>query len=132
MTEAALNAYGWTGPWKDRRGFDTLVRFSSGLAHATTAWALADPEHRTPVNALGRLVDSGRPRRLPVEALDFAEEPEIRLPLDGPYEDRVHVGRGGTPVRRLRFPVTVEETPLCWERPFEAAGRSAPTWCTVR
>lgn len=175
LVEVALNAYGWTGPWKDRRGFDTLVQFSGGLADATTAWALADPERRTPINALGRLVDAGRPRHLPVEALDFAtgyqiaaatlrglthrvttgegsvsrlslartaamlvgagqvaEQPEIRLPLDGPYEDRVHVSGDGTPVRRLRFPVTVEETPLFWERPFEAAGSSAPTWCTVR
>lgn len=174
LVEVALNAYGWTGPWKDRRGFDTLVQFSSGLADATTAWALADPEHRTPINALGRLVDADRPRHLPVEALDFAtgyqiaaaairgltrrvttgegsvsrlslartaamligagqvaEEPEIRLPLDGPYEDRVYVSGDGSPVKRLRFPVTVEETPLFWERPFEAAGSSAPRWRTV-
>ncbi|MEU1183997.1 hypothetical protein ABZ464_41555 [Streptomyces sp. NPDC005820] len=57
------------------------------------------------------------------------EEPEIRLPLDGPYEDRVHVSGDGRPVKRLEFPVAVEETPLFWERPFEAAGRSAPVWC---
>ncbi|MDX3512626.1 hypothetical protein [Streptomyces caniscabiei] len=44
----------------------------------------------------------------------------------------MHVSGDGTPVRRLRFPVTVEETLLFWERPFEAAGRSAPTWRTVR
>ncbi|MDX3638048.1 CoA transferase [Streptomyces sp. MB09-02B] len=174
LVEVALNAYGWTGPWKDRRGFDTLVQYSSGLADATTAWALADPEHRTPINALGRLVDADRPRHLPVEALDFAtgyqiaaaairgltrrvttgegsvsrlslartaamlmgagqvaEEPEIRLPLDGPYEDRVHVSGDGSPVRRLRFPVTVEEAPLFWERPFEAAGSSVPRWSTT-
>ncbi|MDX3452641.1 CoA transferase [Streptomyces sp. ME02-8801-2C] len=174
LVEVALNAYGWTGPWKDRRGFDTLVQYSSGLADATTAWALADPEHRTPINALGRLVDADRPRHLPVEALDFAtgyqiaaaairgltrrvatgegsvsrlslartaamlvgaghvaEEPEIRLPLDGPYEDRVQVSGDGRPVKRLRFPVAVEETPLFWERPFEAAGSSAPVWCTT-
>ncbi|WP_181801118.1 CoA transferase [Streptomyces shenzhenensis] len=174
LVEVALNAYGWTGPWKDRRGFDTLVQFSSGLADATTTWALADPVHRTPINALGRLVDADRPRHLPVEALDFAtgyqiaaaairgltrrvttgegsvsrlslartaalligagqiaEDPEIRLPLDGPYEDHVHVSGDGSPVKRLRFPVAVEDTPLFWERPFEAAGSSAPRWCTV-
>ncbi|MGW2888827.1 CoA transferase [Streptomyces griseoruber] len=171
LVEVALNAYGWTGPWKDRRGFDTLVQFSSGLAEATTAWALADPENRTPINALGRLVGADRPRHLPVEALDFAtgyqiaaaairglthrvttgegsvsrlslartaatlisaghvaEEPEIRLPLGGPYEDRVFVSGDGRPVKRLRFPVAIEETPLFWERPFEAAGSSAPMW----
>ncbi|MFJ9909893.1 CoA transferase [Streptomyces sp. NPDC101152] len=174
LVEVALNAYGWTGPWKDRRGFDTLVQFSSGLADATTAWALADPEHRTPINALGRLVDADRPRHLPVEALDFAtgyqiaaaairgltrrvttgegsfsrlslartaamlideghvpEEPEIRLPLDGPYEDRVFAGGDGRPVKRLEFPVTIEGSPLFWERPFESAGTSVPRWSTA-
>jgi crotonobetainyl-CoA:carnitine CoA-transferase CaiB-like acyl-CoA transferase len=171
LVEVALNAYGWTGPWKDRRGFDTLVQFSSGLADATTAWALADPEHRTPINALGRLVDADRPRHLPVEALDFAtgyqiaaaairglthrvttgegsvsrlslartaalligeghvpEEPEIRLPLDGPYENRIFVSGDGRPVKRLEFPVTIEETPLFWERPYEAGGSTVPRW----
>ena len=72
IIEVALNAYGWTGPWKHRRGFDTLVQFSTGLASDTTAWALADPRRRVPINALGRLVDASRPRHLPVEALDFA------------------------------------------------------------
>ena len=27
----SLNAYGWTGPWVNRRGFDSLVQRSSGL-----------------------------------------------------------------------------------------------------
>ena len=29
----ALNAYGWTGPWVNRRGFDSLVQMSTGIAH---------------------------------------------------------------------------------------------------
>jgi len=173
LVEVALNAYGWTGPWKDRRGFDTLVQYSSGLADATTAWALADPENRTPINSLGRLVSADRPRHLPVEALDFAtgyliaaaavrgltrrittgegsvsrlslartaemliragqvgDEPEIRLPLDGPFGERVFASGNG-PVKRLPFPLSIEDTPLFWERPFEAAGSSTPTWSTA-
>ena len=27
---ASLDAYGWDGPWRDRRGFDSLVQMSSG------------------------------------------------------------------------------------------------------
>ncbi|MEU1192577.1 CoA transferase [Streptomyces sp. NPDC005859] len=174
LVEVALNAYGWTGPWQNRRGFDTLVQFSSGLADATTAWALADPGKRTPINALGRLVAADRPRHLPVEALDFAtgyliaavaiqgltrrvttgegsvsrlslartatmlidagqgaEEPEIGLPLSGPYVPGVF-SSGDGPVRRLEFPVSIEDNPLFWERPFEAAGSSTPTWSTRR
>jgi crotonobetainyl-CoA:carnitine CoA-transferase CaiB-like acyl-CoA transferase len=71
LVEVALCAYGWTGPWKDRRGFDTLVQYSSGIAHEVSRWANLDPDRRLPLNALGHAVDGSRPRHLPVEALDF-------------------------------------------------------------
>lgn len=32
LITASVNAYGWTGPWVNRRGFDSLVQRSSGLA----------------------------------------------------------------------------------------------------
>jgi len=72
LVEVGLRAYGWTGPWQDRRGFDTLVQFSSGIAQATQAWALADPAARLPLIAVGHEVDASRPRHMPVEALDLA------------------------------------------------------------
>src|SRR3546814_15270290 len=34
LVDICLNAYGWTGPWRLRRGFDSLVQMSSGLAEA--------------------------------------------------------------------------------------------------
>lgn len=43
------NAYGWTGPWMRRRGFDSLVQMSCGIAAARGA---------------------DRPRPLPAQALD--------------------------------------------------------------
>lgn len=52
---AALDAYGWDGPWAGRRGFDSLVQFSCGIAAAGAA-------------ALG----SDRPVPLPAQALDHA------------------------------------------------------------
>jgi hypothetical protein len=45
------DAYGWSGPWAARRGFDSLVQMSSGIAH---------PGH------------DGRPVPLPAQALDHA------------------------------------------------------------
>jgi crotonobetainyl-CoA:carnitine CoA-transferase CaiB-like acyl-CoA transferase len=71
LGEGGLRAYGWSGPWQLRRGFDTLVQFSTGLAAAEQAWALEKPETRLPLVALGRMVDASRPRHLPVEALDL-------------------------------------------------------------
>jgi crotonobetainyl-CoA:carnitine CoA-transferase CaiB-like acyl-CoA transferase len=32
LIDVTLDAYGWTGPWKGRRGFDSLVQMSSGIA----------------------------------------------------------------------------------------------------
>ena len=55
LIEVTLNAYGWTGPWATRRGFDSLVQMSSGIAEAGQDWASTD-----------------RPTPLPVQALDHA------------------------------------------------------------
>ncbi|MBK7948020.1 MAG: CoA transferase [Deltaproteobacteria bacterium] len=55
LIDVALCAYGWTGPWRGRRGFDSLVQMSSGIAHAGSLWANAP-----------------RPTPLPVQALDHA------------------------------------------------------------
>ncbi len=56
LVEAALDAYGWSGPWRERRGFDSLVQMSSGIA--------------LPDDGLNN--GSNRPRPLPVQALDHA------------------------------------------------------------
>jgi len=53
--DVRLNAYGWTGPWRERRGFDSLVQMSAGVADAGMRWKQAD-----------------RPTPLPVQALDYA------------------------------------------------------------
>jgi len=55
MIDVALCAYGWTGPWAQRRGFDSLVQMSSGIASAGM-------QHYA----------SERPKPLPVQALDHA------------------------------------------------------------
>lgn len=34
LIDVSLNAYGWSGPWSARRGFDSLVQMSCGIAHA--------------------------------------------------------------------------------------------------
>jgi hypothetical protein len=52
---ASLNSYGWGGPWRDRRGFDSLVQMSCGIAAAG-----------------GDASGSDRPVPLPVQALDHA------------------------------------------------------------
>lgn len=38
LIDVSLNAYGWSGPWRNHRGFDSLVQMSSGIADAGMAW----------------------------------------------------------------------------------------------
>jgi crotonobetainyl-CoA:carnitine CoA-transferase CaiB-like acyl-CoA transferase len=54
LVDVALDAYGWTGPWAGRRGFDSLVQMSTGIA------------------AGRRDAANERPTPLPVQALDHA------------------------------------------------------------
>ncbi|TFK48714.1 CoA-transferase family III [Heliocybe sulcata] len=58
---ASLTAYGWEGPWKDRRGFDSLVQTATGFNIAEgQAYAISKP---------GQVF---APRPLPMQALDHA------------------------------------------------------------
>ncbi|MES0825856.1 CoA transferase [Ruegeria sp. SCP11] len=50
--EVTLNAYGWQGPWSTRRGFDSLVQMSAGIADAGRSWAKAEKPTPLPVQAL--------------------------------------------------------------------------------
>jgi len=171
LVEVALRAYGWEGPWSMRRGFDTVVQFSVGLANATQEWALADPTNRVPLQINGHDIDASRPRHTPVEGLDLATGyqiaaaairgltkrlqtgagsitkyslartasllikagpnpaggPDIRLPLDGPWEDRIYGSPLG-PVKRMVFPIGIERTPLFWEKTPDRPGAAAPVW----
>jgi len=55
LVDVSLCAYGYTGPWAGRRGFDSLVQMSCGIAAQGMRAAQAD-----------------KPIPLPVQALDFA------------------------------------------------------------
>lgn len=52
LVVVGLNAYGATGPWAGRRGFDSLVQMSAGLADAGRAATGADRPAPLPAQAL--------------------------------------------------------------------------------
>jgi crotonobetainyl-CoA:carnitine CoA-transferase CaiB-like acyl-CoA transferase len=52
LIEVCLDAYGWDGPWAGRRGFDSLVQMSSGIADSGMTWANANKPTPLPVQAL--------------------------------------------------------------------------------
>ncbi|WP_145005318.1 CoA transferase [Pseudomonas oryzihabitans] len=52
VVDVSLNAYGWSGPWAGRRGFDSLVQMSSGIAAAGRDWRQVAEPAPLPVQAL--------------------------------------------------------------------------------
>ncbi len=52
MVDVRLNAYGWNGPWANRRGFDSLVQMSCGIAAHGMVQEGADGPRPLPVQAL--------------------------------------------------------------------------------
>ncbi|MBX7110637.1 MAG: CoA transferase [Dehalococcoidia bacterium] len=151
LIEVTLDAYGWTGPWRGRRGFDSLVQMSAGIAHT----------------GMGRF-GSERPRPLPVQALDHAtgylmafaalQSLSARLagriararlslartaalltayPLASPAplapltpEDLAPAveATGWGPARRLNSPLTIEDAPVHTDRPAMPLGSHSGAW----
>ncbi len=153
LVEVCHDAYGWSGPWALRRGFDSLVQMSCGIAHA------------------GMLhYGTGRPTPLPVQALDQATGYFVAAAAVRGLTERLRTGLGnearlslartaaflmdqgmapeeaaltpetaadlapGTeatdlgPARRVAWPLSVAGTPACWALPASALGSSPARW----
>ncbi len=153
LLEVTLDAYGWAGPWSGRRGFDSLVQMSSGIADAGMTWAGADRPTPLPVQALDHATGylmaaavlvllrraatrqgAGRAR------LSLARTAELlcahrqahpgALSLthrEGDHLETLEDTPWG-PARRLRPALEVEGAPMRWDRPAAALGSSPPEW----
>jgi hypothetical protein len=153
LIDVSLNAYGWNGPWRNRRGFDSLVQMSSGIADAGM-----------------RILGQDRPTPLPVQALDHTTGYLMAAAVVRGLSQRVATKQGFAaltslarsalllvsgpagrangdiqraaeedwsqsfeatdfgPARRLRSPVTIGDASMQWDRPAAALGSSAPAW----
>jgi hypothetical protein len=155
LVDVSLDAYGWTGPWQTRRGFDSLVQMSSGIAEAG-------------MRILGKSV----PTPLPVQALDHATGYMLAASVIRGLVRRVTQGGGScvraslartaamlnqlspprnrdieplreellsdyandiehTPwgaARRLLPPYSIDQTRAYWELPAGKLGDGAPVW----
>ena len=52
IIDVSLSAYGWTGPWRERRGFDSIVQVNSGLAQEGMTRLGTDKPVQLPIQAL--------------------------------------------------------------------------------
>jgi crotonobetainyl-CoA:carnitine CoA-transferase CaiB-like acyl-CoA transferase len=156
VIEVTLNAYGWTGPWQGRRGFDTLVQTSSGMStELMRRGGLPGPKllpsqvldfatgYLIAAAAIRGLAERARHGRWSSWRLALARtgallrgageapgEAALGAPADSWYEPRVYNFPKG-PVRRLVFPTMVEQAPLFWERAGDPYGTATPVWATT-
>lgn len=154
IVDVSLNAWGHTGPWRDRRGFDSIVQIAAGVAHRGMI-------------AYG----SDEPKPLPVQALDHATGYTLAACALHGWADRLETGAASTwktslaahaellwpaagegdldaefaplaehdlspvieetswgPVRRARPPLSIEGVELAWVNGAADHGTSTATW----
>ena len=153
LIDVSLNAYGWSGPWRNRRGFDSLVQMSSGIADAGMAWKQADKPVPLPLQALdhatGYLMAASaiqalserfktgrggsaqlslaRTAKLLVEAGHVPEQPALRAEEPGDQGLVVEQTAWGQ-AHRLLAPVSISGTPLQWDLPAGELGSHRAQW----
>ena len=152
LVDVSLDAYGWTGPWAGRRGFDSLVQMSSGIArHGMTASGVDRPVP-LPVQALdhatGYLLAAAvlaalserRHGRVRTARLSLARTASLltsagpvtptTAPLRETADDVAPVTEATDwgPAKRTRFPLTIEGLDARWPHPAGKLRTAAPAW----
>lgn len=152
LIEISLNAYGWTGPWANRRGFDSLVQMACGITEAGMHWAKADGPTPLPVQALdhatGYLMAAAALRLLTKATQGEAQNARLSLartavmlmrngnPAGGaltltPEDKDFSTAREATPwgqARRLKPALAIAGCPMHWASPAAALGSSPARW----
>ena len=105
------DAYGWTGPWAARRGFDSLVQMSTGIAAAGAAAAGTDRPTPLPAQALdhgiGHLLAAATCRALTRLVADGAA-----ADVHGSLVGAANVVKASPAVAGEAPPVTIADAPL--------------------
>jgi crotonobetainyl-CoA:carnitine CoA-transferase CaiB-like acyl-CoA transferase len=153
LVDVSLDAYGWSGPWAPRRGFDSLVQMSSGIAYEGMRRFGKEQPTPLPVQALDHATGyimaaaavRGLTRRLATGAGSTSRMSLARtaaLLVRGPpprdtqtltkpdpadFDPGIEATAWG-PARRLRAPAVIDGTPMRWDRPANALGSSPANW----
>ena len=149
LVDVALDAYGWTGPWAARRGFDSLVQMSAGIAHEGQRVAGRDRPTPLPAQALdhatGYLMAAAVVRALRTGSAGSARLSLARTAVTlagaarGSFDDTLSAATDADaepmleatpwgPAHRLRSPVTIPGVDARWDRPATTLGSSPPRW----
>ena len=153
LVDVTLDAYGWSGPWATRRGFDSLVQMSAGIADYGMKRAGAQKPVPLPVQALDHATGylmaatairgvTSRLTRGKVSTARLSLARTAKLVMDHPAEseevplapdtdaDRLPQaeltdwGRA----QRLVPPVQISNAPMQWDFPARKLGSGEPEW----
>lgn len=153
LVDVALDAYGWTTRWAGRRGFDSLVQMSCGIADAGMRRFGTEVPKPLPVQALDhatgyfvaaaalrglterRRTGAGSSRRLSLARTAAlligwgVSSPEAALPpqTDADFSHEVEAMDWGQSLRLLP-PLIVKGAPMRWDRPATALGTAKAEW----
>jgi crotonobetainyl-CoA:carnitine CoA-transferase CaiB-like acyl-CoA transferase len=151
----SLSAYGHTGPWADRRGFDSLVQTATGFNHAEGQAAGVDGPKELPAQildhvtgylmAFGAMMAKARQSReggswhvrvslaqtgrwiwnLGRVADGLATE-ELKGEAIKPFSEEAQSGFGR--LQQIRHSAQLSKTPAFWSRPAMPLGSHPPQW----
>ncbi|ALZ84050.1 acyl-CoA transferase [Pseudomonas oryzihabitans] len=153
LIDVSLCAYGWSGPWALRRGFDSLVQMSCGIAAAGSEWRQAEQPVPLPVQALDHatgylmaaaairgLARRQREGRALTARLSLARTawllterpgacggPAYHGPEEGDYRKEQEPTAWGSALR-LRAPLRIGGVELQWRRPATRLGSATADW----
>jgi hypothetical protein len=154
LVEVSLDAYGWSGPWSGRRGFDSLVQMSSGIAAEGMRRSGSDRPRPLPVQALdhgtgyfmaaaavrgltqrlrsgqGSIVriSLARTATLLIErSREFRAGPTLAPETAADLSESEELTHWGV-ARRLRPPVAIAGSPMSWSLPASPLGSAPPRW----
>jgi crotonobetainyl-CoA:carnitine CoA-transferase CaiB-like acyl-CoA transferase len=153
LIDVALDAYGWTGSWSGRRGFDSLVQMSAGIAVAGMVHFGKEKPTPLPVQALDHMTGylmaaaaiAGLSSRLTsgkgsIARLSLARTAKLLMDLPQPEDAPAFAPEAATdlapgtevtpwgPARRLAWPLALEGITAGWARPASELGSSPATW----
>ncbi|MCZ9882074.1 CoA transferase [Arthrobacter sp. B2a2-09] len=150
---ASLDAYGWDGPWRNRRGFDSLVQMSCGIADAgATATGQAEPtplpvqalDHATGwllaaavARALTRRLTHSVTARIQGSLIGTANLlysltlPDDHLAVPAPKDfTLVATTTDWGPAQRVPLPGRIDGVPAHWSQQAGPLGRHPAMWAT--
>jgi hypothetical protein len=151
----SLSAYGHSGPWAERRGFDSLVQTSTGFNHAEGRAAGIDGPKELPAQMLDHatgylmafgammakarqsreggswhvrvsLAQTGRWLWNLGRVVDGLKTPDAKSEAVQPLMEDLPSGFG--PLHSVKHSAILSRTPAFWARPAVPLGTNAPEW----